>query len=461
MRKPVRSSRNPLVRWDRRYEGTVGSGDYYYGPMLKADAEEKFRASMATSDRVLTAKGLLPLPLSFIIRAAPGREGDDAWRAEMDYAERVAAETQSVALLEFVYGRTSTRAPMPGSPSRETPHTLFNALHRLCEFITLSPSDDPSGPVMSPDVARSGNIGTLPCMSAAVSHNLRVANELMVNASFYLADLLPKKGHPLLGQTGNQRDALRALYCSGLNTASGRLGAVDDGDQALAEAFAKFCLSMDAVYDPAAPLMLEGRPVDLPTGWGSPTEYLQNIRAIWGRILTQTVFSVCNVFGLFVRGYYSGTSPTELLEEGQRPRFEHMGIEYEDLNNYIPKGMTDRRGQRLSFVRPSAFNDTTHAAALYRAVKAHIQPGRDELREAEHLLHRAIAEITTGEQRKTLGLRDMASVMQFLRQRYEKPKHTLQAMDKSRRIMAAIKVSERGPKPTVPGLHAVFIQPQE
>ena len=56
--RPLRRLRmNPLAAWDRKYSGTVGSGDYYYGPMLKADAEEKFRASLAVSDRVLESKG--------------------------------------------------------------------------------------------------------------------------------------------------------------------------------------------------------------------------------------------------------------------------------------------------------------------------------------------------------------------------------------------------------------------
>ena len=458
----MRSRKNPLVSWDRQYQGTVGSGDYYYGPMLKTDAEEKFRASMAKSDRVLEHNGLIPLPLSFIIRAAPERDRTDEWRAGTEYAAQVAAKTKSVALLEYVYSRTTTRAPKPGDPSRETPHTLFNALHRLCEFITLTPSEGDALPRVSASNAQSGDISTLPCMTPEVNHNFRVASDLMLQAAGYLQDVLSKNNkHPLLGDVRSSypREAMRALLCSGFNTASGRLGAVDDADQALAEAFAKFCLSPDKIYDYKSPLLVEGRPVDLSQG---QMEQVQNIREIWGAILHMTVQSVCRVFSLFVGGYYDGrVRPVWLIQSARV--FEHYSIEYEILSRQLPGEFRDDYDRPVKFLIPKPFADSQHAQNLLDAVGAHLQgPSREEEARAQFFLRKTAQEFLTVEEMNTRmrGSSGEARMIEFLRQKYAKTRNTAQSIMKAKRVMAAIAVLEARDRPR-PGLHATFIQPNE
>lgn len=457
-----RNRRNPLVSWDRQYAGTVGSGDYYYGPMLKADAEEKFRASMAASDRVLLHNGLLPLPLSFIVREAPSRDQSDAWRAGAEYAAQVAAKTKSVALLEYVYSRTTVRASKPGDPSRETPHTLFNALHRLCEFITLTPSEGDALPRVSASNAQSGDISTLPCMTPEVNHNFRVASDLMLQAAGYLQDVLSKnKKHPLLGDIGSNypREAMRALLCSGFNTASGRLGAVDDADQALAEAFAKFCLSNDSIYDYKAPLMMEGRPVDLS---GGQMAEIQNIREIWGAILHMTVQSVCRVFSLFVGGYYDGRVRPIWLVQSARV-LEHNSLEYEILSRMLPRQFRDEYDRPVKFMIPKPFADSQHAQNLLDAVGVHLQgPSREEEFTANRFLRQTAEEFLTLEGVNTLvkGEGGKVRLIEFLRQKYAKPRNTSQSLMKAKRVMAAIAVLESRDRPR-PGLHATFIQPNE
>jgi len=458
--------RNPLAGWDRRYEGTVGSGDYYYGPMLKADAEEKFRASLAVSDRVLESKGLLPLPLSLVIRpGVPFRTTEDY--ANSTFTSKLAAQTKSVGMLEYVYGRTGYRSPKPGDPSRETPHTLFNCLHRLCEFIS-QPGEDRDGKLwVNPAGIGSGDIAFLPCLPPAVASNFRTAfHGIMHGATFLKSRVYPGEDRPSFADhisDGQYMGCLRAILSSGLNTASGRLGAIDDPDQALAEAFAKFCLSRDRVYDPNVPLTLNGKPISLQYG---DLEYIQNLRKIWGTILEQTAHSLARVFGLFVRAYYSGKSPILEIGEnrGRSAYVEHIDSAYDHLNSMLPRGLTGDSGQPLAFVKPRTFEETHYAAELYKAVSALF---KRPSREAEHAAGRVVSDALHDllDRAQLIALknsapRDTHPEYRFLREKYARARNTPASIAKAQKVNAALDVLEARSKPR-PGLYSVFIQPQE
>ena len=454
-----RSRRNPLVEFDRQYSGTVGSGDYYYGPMLKADAEEKFRASLAASDRVLTAKGLQPLPLSFVIRAAARDAASPEWEAVRQHASALAASTKSVAMIEFIYGRTADRAPKPGDSNRETPHTLFNALHRLCELIAQPPTERNGHLRLSPRAIGRGDISHLPFMTAGIHHNFGVAAHLLVNyGALYLADIV----HPK--RTGHDRyyprDCVVALLSSGLNTASGRLGAIDDTEQALAEAFAKFCLSTDQVYDENAPLMLGGKPVRLES-WQHG--YLFKIRKIWGVYLSETVRSLVQTFGLFVDAYYGGPSPIERFG-GEKGFLEHTPTGPGHWNSMLPKDFVGPDGEPLAFEKLNAFETSMYAEQLYKAVMAGrpALPSREQEQEAYTVVWKALTSLLTQDQIKEFGRRRDRSeaARNFLRERYQKPRNTPQSIAKARTVLAALDVLEARQKP-LPGLYVEFIQPQE
>ena len=449
---------NPLVAWDRKYEGTVGSGDYYYGPMLKSDAEEKFRASMATSDRVLTAKGLLPLPLTLVIRpAVPHHSTEDL--NNVAFAGQLAAQTKSVVLFEYVYGRAAERPNKPGDSNRETPHTLFNVLHRLCEFISQS-GDVRDGKLwMNLSGVSSGDIAFLPCLPPAIADSFGTAVQLVLNG----ADLIYSRLHPKEARGSNlgSMQYVRAIVSSGLNTASGRLGAIDDTDQALAEAFAKFCLSTGPVYDPNVPLTLNGK--QLPLGYAD-LEYIQNLRTIWGEILEQTVHSLVKVFGIFVRAHYSGNSPTFEIAKNRRYHVEHIDSEYDHLNDMLPRGLVGVDGQPLAFVAPRTFEETLYATELYTAVRGvFTAPSREQEYAARSVVSEALESFLNYEQRRDLRRSappGSAPEYRFLREKYARPRNTAQSIAKAQRVNAALDVLEAPTKPR-PGLHTFFIQPNE
>jgi hypothetical protein len=470
----VRQSRlsaynNPLSGWDRRYEGSVGSGDYYYGPMLKADAEEKFRASLAVSDRVLTAKGKLPLPLSLIIRpGVPPRPQEHS--ANSAFASTLAAQTQSVGLLEYVYGRTGDRAPKPGDSNRETPHTLFNCLHRLCEFIS-QPGEERDGKLwVNPVGIGRGDIAFLPCLPPVMQDNFGTAVQMVMRCAEKIDEHMGPKGRRHAEISRSVMQYMQALLSSGLNTASGRLGAIADPEQALAEAFAKFCLSTDDVYNPNTPLMMDGKPIvfdDYGPGY-TLNMMVQNTRRIWGVILEGTADSIVTVFGQFVKAYYSKVGPLEsvLSWRGSIAGYaSHSPLEHSHDNAFMKSlNLTDNAGQPLEFKAARSLEEAHYASELYKAVSALFErPSRD----AEHAAGRVVAEALNSlmnfEQWKVL--RDSAPPgsdpeYRFLREKYAKPRNTPASIAKAKRVNAALDVLEARNKPR-PGLYSVFIQPQE
>ena len=453
--------RNPLAGWDRRYEGTVGSGDYYYGPMLKADAEEKFRNSLAVSDRVLESKGLLPLPLTLVIRpGVPHRSQQDFENAA--FTSRLAAQTQSVGLLEYVYGRTGDRAPKPGDPNRETPHTLFNCLHRLCEFIS-QPGEERDGKLwVNPVGIGRGDIAFLPCMPPVIHDHFGTAVQLMMRCAEAIDDHLGPPGRHQAERTQTGMRYMRALLSSGLNTASGRLGAIEDADQALAEGFAKFCLSAEKVYNPNAPLMLNGRPLVFDDY--NLNHFIQNARQIWGVVLQGSVYSVVKVFGLFVRAYYSGNTP--MSEMFARSAFvEHTPSEFNDFNSYLRQSrLDDNAGQPLEFKAARTFEETMYATDLYKAVSDLFRgPTREEEHAANSVVADALHDLLDLGQLSALRKSAPPGIhpeYRFLREKYARPRNTPASIAKAQRINAALNVLEARKKPR-PGLYSVFIQPQE
>ena len=447
---------NPLVEWDRQYSGTVGSGDYYYGPMLKADAEEKFRNSMAVCDQVLESRGLLPLPLSLLIR--PSRSSAVSAEDEVR-AGQIGAKTKSVVLVEYVYARDGGRASKPGDPNRETPHTLFNVLHRLCEFISQPGRMRDGKLLVNPNGIGYGDIGSLPCLSPSVAANFKTAVQVVRHGAAYIHERL--HGEPSKYGAG---EYVRAILSSGLKTASGRLGAIDDTDQALAEAFAKFCLSRESVYDSKVPLTLNGAPLPLSD---RDLKYIRKIREIWAEILYVTVDSLVTVFGLFVRGYYTGNTPTPaILPDSNKVSayFKHSDGVYEHLNNNLPKGLVDRAGRPLSFVQPRTYENYVYAAELHEAVSAlFVKPSTAELTAAHRVVYEALHSLLSVAESNALkrsGPGGSTPEYSFLREKYARPRNTPQSIAKAQRVNAALDVLEARSKPR-PGLNAVFIQPNE
>ena len=444
---------NPLVKWDRQYEGTVGSGDYYYGPMLKADAEEKFRNSMATSDRVMKARGFSPLPLSFVVRAAmPFGSPEEA--EKLAHAKRLGAETKSVVLIEDIYGRAVGRATKPGDSTRETPHTMFNALHRLCEIIS-SPGESVDGKLTTSIAGlRTGDISFLPCMSEAVSNNFYTAAQMMMAAAEELAE--ERGADP--ERRSSTSPYVRALFSSGLNTASGRLGAIDDADQSLAEAFAKWCLSSDFLYLPKSPILLDNKHLVL-------REHEQNrvqaIREIWSDTLSTTVAAIAEVFTMYVTAYYTDVIP---VLQPLRSNSFFMDLTYQFARDKVKNSGLHFKFP-VSFMRPRAHESAQYANELYLATRELFRgPSREEEQQAYTVVQMAwhelrdLPELIELKRRIKAG-QDRAKYA-FLKERYSKPRNTPQSIAKSKKILAALEVLSAA-KRRRPGLWAAFIQPNE
>jgi hypothetical protein len=255
---------------------------------------------------------------------------------------------------------------------------------------------------------------------------------------------------------------VRAIVSSGLNTASGRLGAIDDTDQALAEAFAKFCLSRERVYDPNVPLTMNGKPLPLSQG---DVEYIQRVRTIWGLILSQTVDALVQVFGLFVRAFYSRRSPIlEIGEARGRAYVQHIDSAYDYLNSLLPRGLLDNAGQPLAFVKPRTFEQTLYATELYTAVEGVFTfPSREQEHAARGVVADALQSLLSDAEAKALRRSSPPGIhpeYRFLREKYARPRNTPASIAKAQRVNAALDVLEARSKPR-PGLYSVFIQPQE
>lgn len=444
---------NPLVKWDRQYEGTVGSGDYYYGPILKAGAEEKFREGLDRSDGVMKARGFSPLPLSFVVRAAvPFGSPEEA--EKLAYAKRLGAETKSVVLIEDIYGRAVGRATKPGDSTRETPHTMFNALHRLCELIA-SPGESVDGKLTTSIAGlRTGDISFLPCMSEAVSNNFYTAAQMMMAAAEELA--VERGADP--ERRSSTSPYVRALFSSGLSTASGRLGAIDDPDQSLAEAFAKWCLSGEDLYLPERPIMVDNKHLILRE---HERDRIQAIREIWSDTLSTTVAAIARVFTMYVTAYYTDVIPV-LQKLSDNPIF--MVLTYEFARDKIRNSGLHFKFP-VSFMRPRAHESAQYANELYLATRELFRgPSREEEQQAYTVVQMAWHELRDLPELIELKRRIKAGQDRekyaFLKERYSKPRNTPQSIAKSKKILAALEVLSAA-KRHRPGLWGAFIQPNE
>jgi hypothetical protein len=458
--------RNPLSAWDRKYEGTMGSSDYYYGPLLRADAEEKFRAGLDVSDRVLQRKGTLPLPLTLVIRPAVPMNSAEH-RQNVEHTQRIAAQTKSVGLLEYVHSRTPDRATRPGDPGRETPHTLFNCLHRLGEFIFSAGVMHDGKVKLNPESIKSGDISFLPFLPPPVAFNFEVGRQVVGAGAKSLHYELRRLGGS--SKVPNSSQCARAILSSGLNTAAGRLGAVEDEDQAFAEAFAKFCLSGKDVYDADVPLTLNGKPLPLD---GRFDEYISEVRRIWGLTLMATVESAVKVFGLYVRAYYTNQLPSSDFEKRDIPVERELLSTSELLSNSYAEPLRDDTGQLLSFVKPRRFEDTNYASELYSAASDILDGPKLSFSQEESAcitVYEALHSFLDYDQLQALRKSELRGNQPkyrditpqeglFLREKYAKPRNTPQSRAKAQRVNAALDLLEVKERP---GLYAVFIQPKE
>ena len=118
---------NPLVDWDNQYKGTPGSVSPEYAVMLQKNAEEKFRAAFAQSDRALKAKGLPPFRLSVIIMGET-----ETMESCQKRASALGRATKSLVAIQVVaVSRAAAEMYPPGDSGRITPFTPFNFFHRL------------------------------------------------------------------------------------------------------------------------------------------------------------------------------------------------------------------------------------------------------------------------------------------------------------------------------------------
>jgi hypothetical protein len=325
---------------------------------------------------------------------------------------------------------------------------------------------------LNPESIKSGDISFLPFLPPPVAFNFEVGRQVVGAGAKSLHYELRRLGGS--SKVPNSSQCARAILSSGLNTAAGRLGAVEDEDQAFAEAFAKFCLSGKDVYDADVPLTLNGKPLPLD---GRFDEYIREVRRIWGLTLMATVESAVKVFGLYVRAYYTNQLPSSDFEKRDIPverallsmslHFSHGAPLRDDAGP-----LRDDAGQLLSFVAPRRLEATNYADELYRAASDILDgPTLSFSQEgsASSTVHEALRSFLDydqlqalrrselrGNQPKYRGITPQEGL--FLREKYAKPRNTPQARAKAQRVNAALDLLEVKERP---GLYAVFIQPKE
>jgi hypothetical protein len=139
-------------------------------------------------------------------------------------------------------------------------------------------------------------------------------------------------------------------------------------------------------------------------------------------------------------------------------------MEYNALNSMLPMGLVDRDGRSLAFVQARTFEDFVYARELHEAVsELFVRPTDEEVTTAFRVVHEALHALLSDEEAtafKRSATRGSNPEYRFLREKYAKPRNTPQSIAKAKKVNAALDVLEGRKKPR-PGLHAVFIQPNE
>ena len=283
---------NPLLSWQNDFVGKPGAAHYYFAPMIKEGAAEKFAAGLKHVDRLAEYRGLLPLKLSFML--APNNARNDA------FFKRVADEgkkQKSLVLVDFIHPPVAFSPGRPGDPTRETSHTFFNSLHRLAELLvdgfdyTIDSAawrDDPFARIYAKNF--DGNISEFSFVDPEL-------HQMYLEAARAVVDCV----QPMVANSQGKLTSDTAQIClfsSGVDTAAGRLHALNDDSQVIADMFAKFCVAKDNwIVDPEALLCAELLPADL-------VDHIKKVRSRWSKYLALVTVNMYVTLTTFLHEYY-------------------------------------------------------------------------------------------------------------------------------------------------------------
>jgi hypothetical protein len=360
---------NPLLSWQNEFKGKQGAAHYYFGPMLRQDAKEKFSKGLDHVDRLALERGLPSLRLSFMI--APNN-----YRSEEFYkrASEEAKKRKSVVLIDFVHPPLQGSKAKPGDPLRETPHTFFNAFHRLNELL-LGPfsydldeqtwRNDPFARLYAKNFR--GNIQPFsfcnPQLLAEYQAAARKVNDCL--------DLLVKESRGAL----NYRQADACLFSSGVDTAAGRLGALDNDLQVVADVFAKFCVSKDGwIVNPDVLLCENLLPSDV-------VEQVKSVRSRWAKYLALLVVNMYYTFATFIHKYYGIQDEVYKKARGARDRKEGG----ENIADYLKRRFDSMRRDTTRYTPSWAVAD----AADFTKAFGRVLPTQSVEDQSDYFLRRA------------------------------------------------------------------------
>ena len=360
---------NPLLSWQNEFKGKQGAAHYYFGPMLRQDAKEKFSKGLDHVDRLALERGLPSLRLSFMI--APNN-----YRSEEFYkrASEEAKKRKSVVLIDFVHPPLQGSKVKPGDPLRETPHTFFNAFHRLSELLLGDFSyniddqtwhNDPFARLYAKNFR--GNIQPFsfcnPQLLAEYEAAARKVNDCR--------DLLVKESRGAL----DYRQANACLFSSGVDTAAGRLGALDNDLQVVADVFAKFCVSKDGwIVNPDVLLCENLLPSDV-------VEQVKSVRSRWAKYLALLVVNKYYTFATFIHKYYNIQDEVYKKARGARDR-KGGG---EKIADYLKRRFDSMRRDTTRYTPSWAVAD----AADYAKAFGRVLPTQSVEDQSDYFLRRA------------------------------------------------------------------------
>lgn len=343
---------NPLLSWQNEFKGKQGAAHYYFGPMLRQGAKEKFSKGLDHVDRLALERGLPSLRLSFMI--APNN-----YRSEEFYkrASKEAKKQKSVVLIDFVHPPLQGPKAKPGDPLRETPHTFFNAFHRLNELLLGSFSynideqtwrNDPFARLYAKNFK--GNIQHFSFCNPQLLAEYQAAAQ-KVDACL---DLLVKESRGAL----NYRQASACLFSSGVDTAAGRLGALDNDLQVVADVFAKFCVSKDGwIVNPDVLLCENLLPSDV-------VEQVKSVRSRWAKYLALLVVNMYYTFATFIHKYYNIQDEVYKKARGARDRKEGG----ENIADYLKRRFDSMRRDTTRYTPSWAVADAADYAKAFGRV---------------------------------------------------------------------------------------------
>jgi len=344
---------NPLLSWQNEFKGKPGAAHYYFGPMLRQDAKEKFSKGLDHVDRLALERGLPSLRLSFMV--APNN-----YRSEEFYkrASEEAKKRRSVVLIDFVHPPTQGPKVKPGDPLRETPHTFFNAFHRLSELLLGDFSykiddqtwrNDPFARLYAKNFR--GNIQPFSFCNPQLLAEYEAAAQKVNDCR----DLLVKESRGAL----NYRQADACLFSSGVDTAAGRLGALDNDLQVVADVFAKFCVSKDGwIVNPDVLLCENLLPSDV-------VEQVKSVRSRWAKYLALLVVNMYYTFATFIHKYYNIQDEVYKKARGARDRKEGG----EKIADYLKRRFDSMRRDTTRYTPDWAVADAADFAKAFGRVR--------------------------------------------------------------------------------------------